>query len=196
MIEFTRPITSGEVDRGYLNLSNDYRHPLRNHQERANTIREAFLDVLRGEGASVQKIRDLADDPKTADIRSILLALGRASREIYGVHGVGIINVHVRSEPPGWWNIVKSVKRDFTTLSAQNSFRINCYYVLLIGRNDQHVADGYIATDFDQPPFIRQPRNNEEIKYTVKECKHLDSRKLLLSVGKVARTLMQQQGTA
>ena len=95
-----------------------------NSQSRAETIREAFLNALRIEGASVQKVRDLANNTQNFEMRNLLLDLGKASREVYSVSGVGIINIHIRSEPPGWWNIIKTVEKDFEYLSA---LQINCY---------------------------------------------------------------------
>ena len=161
---------------------------------KADSIRDAFLNALKSEGASVRTMIELAEKESDPEFRSIMLALGRAGREVYLVSGVGFINVHVRSEPPGWWNILKTVKEDLAFLSAKRSDEpgINWYYILLIGRGDHHVADGYIATDFDKPPFTRPP-GVEKTKYTINERQHLDSRKLLLSVGKVAKTLLQQR---
>ena len=156
----------------------------RNRQARANTIREEFLDTLRSTGLLVRKVRDLADAASDPDIRSMMLDLGRAGREVYSVSGIGLIHIRVRSEPPGWWNILKTVKNHFDLLSPL----FKCYYILLIGRTDQHIADGYIVTDLDQPPFLRQP-GDETTKYTVNERQHLDLSKCLLSIDKVARTL-------
>lgn len=168
-----------------------------NRHIKADSIRDAFLNALKSEGASVRTMVELAEKETDQELRNIMLALGRAGREVYLVSGVGFVNVHVRSEPPGWWNILKTVRGDLTFLSAKRGGKsgINCYYVLLIGRNDHHVADGYIATDFDKPPFTRPP-GLEKTKYTINERQHLDSGKLLLSVGKVAKTLLQQGQTS
>lgn len=156
--------------------------------DKTDIIRNAFLDALKSHGASVQTMAELAAKESTPNIRDILLHLGRAGREVYLVPGIGFINVHVRSEPPGWWNILKTVKKDLEFLS--NTIGINCYFVLLVGRNDPHVADGYIGTDFAKPPFICLP-GVKETKYTINERQHLDSNSLLLSVGKVAKVLLK-----
>lgn len=130
----------------------------------------------------------LASDESNPTIRGLFLALGQAGREIYLIRGVGFINVHIRSEPPGWWSILKTVKRDLDILAKE--FGTKCFYVLLVGRADQHTANGYIASDFSSSPFVRPP-GVEVTKYTVNEKQHLDVRKLLLSVGKVAKVLME-----
>lgn len=140
---------------------------------------------------------ELAEKESNPKFRSIMLGLGRAGREVYTVAGVGFINVHIRSEPPGWWSILKTVKEDLAFLSEARGDepRINCYYVLLIGRKDHYVADGYIATDFDKSPFVRLP-GKEKTKYTVNEKQHLDSSRVLLSIGKVAKVLIEQRQAA
>src|SRR2546427_9548301 len=113
--------------------------------KKADVIREAFLEALRNQGVTVQKARVLAETASDPEIRRLILELGNATREIYSVSGVGIINLHIRSEPPGWWNIMKSVEKHFLILSAHKDDmpRINCCYILLIGRKDKHIADGY-----------------------------------------------------
>lgn len=85
---------------------------------KADIIRNGFLDALKSYGASVQTMAELAPaEESNSNIRGILLRLGQAGREVYLVPGIGFINVHVRSEPPGWWNILKTVKKDFESLS-------------------------------------------------------------------------------
>jgi hypothetical protein len=160
--------------------------------DKADRIRDAFLDALRSQGASVESMADLAAT-SSSTVRKLFLALGQAGREAYLVRGVGIINVHVRSEAPGWWSILKTVKRDLDLLAKE--FQTKCFYVLLVGRDDQHVADGYIANDFAASPFTRPP-GVEKTKYTVNEKQHLDRRKLLLSVGKVAKVLLEARAVA
>lgn len=157
---------------------------------KADRVRKAFFDALRSQGASVESMADLAAGSNPT-IRDLFMALGQAGREVYLVRGVGLINVHIRSEPPGWWSILKTVKRDLDMLAKE--FETKCFYVLLVGRDDQHIADGYIVTDFATSPFIRPP-GVEETKFTVNEKRHLDPRNLLLSVGKVAKVLMEARG--
>ncbi len=157
--------------------------------ERADEIRSAFLGALQAEGLHPQPLSDLAASASRS-VRELFAALGNAGREVYLVPGVALVNVHVRSEPPGWWNILKSVKRDLDSMAKE--FGLNCTYVLLIGRKDLHVADGYIVGDFSKPPFTRMPRA-EDTKYSINERQHLDERAKLLSVAKVAKVLARQR---
>lgn len=162
-------------------------------QVKAETIRKAFLDALKAQGASVRTMADLAAEMPDPKLRSICQGLGQAGREVYFVGGLGFMNIHVRSEPPGWWSILKSVKKDLAFLSGERrKSGFNCYYILLVGRGDQHIADGYIATDFAKPPFTRLP-GVEETKYTINEKQHLDQRALVLSVSRVAKALLDKR---
>lgn len=153
---------------------------------KADIIRDAFLQALESEGVSVETMADLAAKGPDETFRNLFLGLGRAGREVYFVRGFGFVNVHIRSEPPGWWNILKTVKRDLDILSKE--FKIGCYFVLLVGRNDVYVADGYIVTDFKSPPFLRPP-GVEDTKYTVNERQQLDPTKRISSVRRVATSL-------
>jgi len=153
--------------------------------DRAEEIRGAFLDAVRAEGLSPEPMVEVAAS-SSGKIRQLFAALGQAGREVYLIRGAALVNLHIRSEPPGWWNILKTVKRDLDAMAKE--FGVNCIYVLLIGRKDRHVADGYIVTGFDKAPFVRAPKG-EETKYSINERQHLDTRALLLSVAKVAKVL-------
>lgn len=132
---------------------------------------------------------DVAES-SSGKIKHLFAALGQAGREVYLIRGVALINLHIRSEPPGWWNILKTVKRDLDAMAKE--LGVNCIYVLLIGRKDRHVADGYIVSGFDRPPFVRPPKG-EETKYSINERQHLDTRTLLLSTTKIAKALASQR---
>ena len=161
------------------------------HEVRDRVIREAFLDAVRSEGVSVQKVRDLANNTQDFETRNLMLALGKGKREVYSVSGIGLVYVRIKSDPPGWWNIMESVEKHFVFLSE---LQIHCYYIFLLGRKDLHIADGYIATDINQPPFIRRP-TIESGKYSVTERQHLNPNRRLSTISRVARTLIQQGST-
>jgi hypothetical protein len=153
----------------------------------ADRIKQAFLDSLKSLGASVETMGQLVATKTSPEVRRVFERLGQAGRNVYLVRGIGLINVHVRSEPPGWWNVLTTVKEDIDAL--RKVMGIRCYYVLLIGRADRFVADGYIAADFQTKPFVKYP-GIEATKYTINEKQHLDTSELLLSVEKVAKVLL------
>jgi hypothetical protein len=159
--------------------------------DRADEIRDAFLGALRAQGVRVDVLEEVVAETTDQVICDLFHRLGRAGREIYLVRGVGLINIHIRSAAPGWWNILKSVKADFDALAKAIDGKT--FYVLLVGRKDPkdiHVANGWVVTDFVSPPFL-QPPSEEATKYTVKERLHLDEHKRVLSVTNMAQTLLQ-----
>jgi hypothetical protein len=156
--------------------------------EQSDAIQEAFLDALRAEGAVVEDMKQVAARTIDPVARGLFEHLGRARRNVFFVKSVGLINLHVRSEARGWWDILKSVKEDLDWL--RKDFRVNRYFVLLIGHKDQYFdANGYIASDFNGPPFVKHP-GIEATKFTINEKQHLDPDARLLSVSKIAKVLL------
>jgi hypothetical protein len=99
----------------------------------------------------------------------------------------------VRSEPPGWWNILKTVKQDLDII--QRELGVVRFFILLIGRKDRFIADGYIITDFDKPPLVRGP-GVEQTKYTINERQHLESSRKILSIERLVAALLARKPTA
>ena len=164
------------------------RMPLSVNQARlANEVKDKFLRVLVAHGETVVTMTELASKSPEPGVRRLFERLGQAGRDVYLLQGVGLINVHVRSKPPGWWNIQKSVKTDLDDL--HEALSIDRAFVLLIGRKDEFIADGYIATDFEHPPFVRPP-GEEATKYSINEKQDLDQAFLFLSLDKVAEVLL------
>ncbi len=157
-----------------------------NHGASDERIRRAFFDELGRIGLSVVTMDTLAAESESEAVRRVFQRLGQADREVYLIRGVGIINLHIRSESPGWWNILRSVKDDLDWLHRDLKF--NCYYVLLVGTGDHAVANGYIFSEFAYPPFKRKPAA-EATKYSINERPNLDRSKALASMEKVAATV-------
>lgn len=149
-------------------------------------IYRAFFDELGKAGLSVVTMETLAAESDSEVVRRVFQRLGQADREVYLIRGVGIINLHIRSETPGWWNIYRSVKDDLDWL--RRDLKVNCYYVLLVTTEDHAVANGYIFSEFACPPFKRKPAA-EATKYSINEGQNLDRSKALVSVEKVAAML-------
>lgn len=152
----------------------------------ANRIKKAFFDEIGKLGLSVVTMDKLAAESESDAVRRTFQRLGQADREVYLVRGVGIVNLHVRSESPGWWNVLKTVKDDLDWL--RRNARIGCYYVLLVGTGNDSVANGYIFSEFAYPPFKRRP-GAEATKYSINERQDLDRSKAFLSMEKVAAAL-------
>lgn len=153
---------------------------------KADRIQAEFLDALRASGGTIRTMAELASEATNPSVGRVFQSLGRAGRHVYLLKGCGLIAVHVRSEPPGWWNILKTVKEDLDYLRKE--LKISYYTVLLVGRKDDKVANGYIVTDFDKPPFVNRI-GVEKTKFTINERQHLDSSKRIPSVHLVAQAL-------
>ncbi len=149
----------------------------------SDAIQEAFLDELKAQGATVESMDGLFAHTDHPEARDLLARLGRSGRNLFLVKGIGLINVHVRSELKGWWGILKTVKEDLQALGT------NHFFVLLTGRKDRFVADGYIVSDFNSSPFIKYPSTGVT-KFTINEKQHLDPNARILSVGKIAKVLL------
>ncbi len=155
----------------------------------SDAIQDGFLNALKAEGAVVEDMMQLAARATDPAAQGLFQHLGRYRRNVFSIKSVGLINVHVRSELRGWWNILKTVKEDFDWL--QKDFRLNHYFVLLIGRKDHHIADGYIVSDFNAPPFVTHP-SIEATKFTINEKQHLNPDERLSSISKVAKVLLSR----
>ena len=153
----------------------------------SDAIQKALFDVLTAEGAAVEDMSQVVARTSDPVARGLFQHLGRAHRNVFFIKGVGLINVHVRSELRGWWNILESVKKDFDWL--HNEHGVKRHFVLLIGRKDKYIADGYVFSDFNGPVFFEPPRLIAS-KFTINEKRHLESAERLSSINKVAKGLL------
>lgn len=156
----------------------------------SDAIQKALLDALTAEGAAIEEMSQVAARASDPLARGLFQHLGRAHRNVFFIKGIGLINGHVRSELRGWWNILESVKKDLDWL--HNDYRVKRYFVLLIGRKDKYIADGYVFSDFNGPVFLKPP-SIVASKFTINEKQHLESAERLSSINKVAKVLI---GTA
>jgi hypothetical protein len=161
-----------------------------NRSSAADKITEAFLACLREHGASARMMAEVATDFPDQPLHDLLLGLGRAGRKVFLVSGVGLVNVHVRASATGFWGVEKTVKRDFDAVARH--LEVPGHFVFLVGRDDKHVADGYIASTLDSPPFIR-PVRAHDTSYKINERQDLDPSKKLLGVRRVAEALSQRR---
>lgn len=156
----------------------------------ADSIQGAFLGALQAEGFIIETMSQVAAHATDPAAKGLFEHLGRAGRNVLFIKELGLINFHVRSELRGWWNILISVKEDLDWL--HRDFRVHRYFILLIGRNDKHIADGYIFSDFNAPVFIKPP-GVEATKFTINEKQHLDPDKRIRSLNKIAKALLERR---
>ena len=155
--------------------------------EQADNFRIDFINSLRAQGA---KVEDMASFARIFDDRKLQLIFQRwdsLGRELFYVNKVGFVNVHVRSDPPGFWGITKRIIEDFD--SIKNELKISCWFVLLVGKEDGTDVNGYILEIVFSTPVINSPSEQAEA-YKINE-RDLDSSKVVKSSAKVAEELIE-----
>jgi len=150
-------------------------------------FRDKFIDAIVANGTGIESMSGLArrlSNPKFGDMFERWARLGR---EIFFVKRVGFINVHVRSEPPGFWGVTKNVINDFHVLKEH--LGTQCWFVLLVGQENGNDQNGYILEDIFSPPMIEIPSEQAEA-YKINE-KNLDRSKVIYTTNNIVRRLME-----
>jgi hypothetical protein len=153
-------------------------------------VLQELLSALRERGASVSDMDTLALEIEDETARRLVRELGQAQRNVFRVAEVGFVNVHVSTSDRAFWGVDASVKKDFDVL--KRLMGIGCVYVLLVDRNDNFVADGYILNDLSGPPLLRPMKLHANV-YRI-NARDLDPSKKILSIGKVAKQLVERLG--
>ena len=68
-------------------------------------FRDKFIDSIVANGSAVEDMSELARRFSDTNIKDIFERWSSLGREQFLVKKVGFINVHVRSEPPGFWGV-------------------------------------------------------------------------------------------
>ena len=155
--------------------------------EQAERFRIDFIDAIKAKGASVEDMSSFAlifDEPR---LKAIFQRWDSLGRELFYIDKVGFINVHVRSEPPGFWGIAKRVKDDFEII--KKAIKIPCWYVLLVGAADDEDVNGYILEDVFSSPLINQPSEQQDA-FKINE-RDLDKLKVISSSSNIANILIK-----
>lgn len=135
-------------------------------------IIEEYLQALRDQGARPETVELAVDDMV----------------QCYRINGRGYVLVTASVTVPGeWWLPVDVVER--LRVKAETE-QVACRYVFLIVRQDGRGANGYIVDDFDSTP-VKRAFDISEGQYHIREKRHFDSLRLLLSTEKVADLLLR-----
>ncbi len=157
------------------------------HSDKDEYFRDKFIDAIVANGTGIEGMSGLAhrlSNPKFGDMFERWARLGR---EIFFVKKVGLINVHVRSEPPGFWGVTKNVINDFHVIKEH--LGIQCLFVLLVGQEKGTDQDGYILEDILSSPMIERPSEQAEV-YKINE-KNLDRSKVIHSTDNIVKRLIE-----
>ena len=163
------------------------------HSEQADYLRKEFVSTLRKMGGQVEDMRSLALVYDDNILKAIFERWSNLGREIFAIKGVGFVNVHIRSESPGFWGITKQVEKDFKNISK--NLGVPCFYVLLVGGNSGGQLNGYILKEIFEKPVIGTP-GMQENSYKINEIDLDPTTKIfgknniaekLISIGKNSR---------
>ena len=155
--------------------------------EKDEYFRDKFIDAIVANGTGIESMSGLArqlSNPKFGDMFERWARLGR---EIFYVKRVGFINVHVRSEPPGFWGVTKNVISDFHVIKKHSGTQ--CWFVLLVGQENGNDQNGYILENIFSPPMIESPSEQAEA-YKINE-KNLDRSKVIYTTNNIVKHLME-----
>jgi len=145
------------------------------------TLTDISLPIL-----NMKEFSSFFEDPK---IRNFFLSWDAFKRQIIFIKSVGFVNYHIHSKEPGFWGIPVRIQRDFGIIAK--GLKIPCWYVLLVGRNDKWIANGYIIDYEFGIPLIKipDPKNDQ---YKINEKSNLDKNYLIHSVQRVAEKLIER----
>ncbi len=150
-------------------------------------FREKFLDAIVAQGSGIEDMLVFAKRFEyNKGIKDIFLRWSRLGRELYFVKKVGFVNIHIRSEPPGFWGISKNVIKDFR--AVREYLPIPCWFVLLVAQQYGNDLNGYILEDIFSPPMLQKPSEQVDA-YKINE-RNLDQNKVISSTEKIVETLM------
>jgi len=155
--------------------------------DKSDKIQAEFLQLLENSEVKISNLKELSSHVENDLLKSIFISWSKANRNIYYVKDVGFVNVHVRSESKGFWGIPQSIQKDFNAL--ENELGISCWYVLLLGREDKWLADGYIIDHSLTKPILNLPTPSKG-HYKINEKSNLDTSCLIQSLETVAETLV------
>ena len=126
-----------------------------------------------------------SDDPQ---IRSIFENWSKKQREIFLVKNVGFINLHIRSDPPGFWGVRKNILKDFEVL--KNELGIKCFFTLLVRIQNSEAIGGYILEDMTSTQIIKKPSEQKD-DYKINE-NILDVNYKFLNLGSICDELLSK----
>lgn len=155
--------------------------------DKEDYFRDKFIDAIVANRASIEDMIALARRFDDNEFKNIFERWARLGRELFLVKNVGFINVHVRSEPPGFWGVTKNVIKDFNAFKKH--LLTPCWFVLLVGQENGIEQDGYILEDIFSPPMIESPSEQAEA-YKINE-RNLDPSKIIHTTDKVVKRLIE-----
>ncbi len=148
---------------------------------RVELLKRQWWEALQGLGAEVT-------GPGAAGDASLATVL-EMDGDLRYIRGLGMVCVRVSETPPGDWTVPGGLVERLDALRAGNGTA--WWLVLLVARLSGEGAQGYILSDLSSPP-IKNPPPSEGARISIRERRHLDSTRMILSIEKLAAILMRQ----
>jgi hypothetical protein len=120
-------------------------------------IHEQFIIALKKKGLTVKTANQLSSIGDDDNISAVIRMLGANNRNIYFIicqGKIGIVQLHIRAEGSGFWGLTKRIIDDAKTF--KDILKIPNWLVLLLGRQDKFIADGYVIPEIGKSPMKRQ----------------------------------------
>jgi len=138
------------------------------------TVLQQYLAALQARDAVLERIDKLGSD----------------EQPVLRIAGLGYLLVMVTADLPGLWSVDQAL---VTAVQQQASNEgVSSWFALLITRRDGRGANGYILSDFSSSP-IKRDVEHEGDRLVIREKRHLDSLRLILSTDKQADLLLRQR---
>lgn len=138
------------------------------------SLLQQYLQALRSRGAELARVDDLGHD----------------DQPVYKVAGLGYLLISLTAELPGLWQLDHHLTEQIKARAETEA--VASWWALLIKRRDGRGANGYILSDFDSTP-VKRPIEIEAGQRVIREKRHLDSLRLILSTDKQADLLLRQR---
>jgi len=133
-----------------------------------------YLDALRERGGEPTDVYALSGERHT----------------VIFIDGLGYVVVAVSIEFPGYWLLDKACVENIQRHAASENQSV--WYALLIERRDGRGANGYILSEFASSP-VKRPIEADGEQLIIREKRHLDSLRLILSTEKQAELLLRKR---
>jgi hypothetical protein len=155
-------------------------------------IHKQFIITLKEQGLTVRTANEVSSIVDDKNFAAAIRILGDNHRNIYFLtcqNKVVIIHLHIRSEESGFWGLTKSTL-DHLKLFKEK-LKIPYLLVLLVGRQDKFIADGYIIPEVGKSPMTRQLTLLANGGYKINEKQDLNSGKKIRSIKMIVHQIQK-----
>lgn len=137
-------------------------------------VLQQYLAALQSREAELERVVDLGND----------------AQPVYRITGLGYLLVSLSQDVPGLWKLDQALISQMQQRASSDA--LACWFSLLIERRDGRGANGYILSNLESTP-IKRELDSEDGQWVIREKRHLDSLRLILSTDKQADLLLRKR---